>query len=53
MIISSSYTGKTESILFGTKEKLLRINTLKACCNGTEIVSQKRVLYLGIDLDFI
>ena len=47
----SIHLGKTESILFGTKIKLSRTNALKVTCNGTEIVSQKSVTYLGLTLE--
>ena len=47
----SIHLGKTESILFGTKRKLSRTNALKVTCNGTDIVSQKSVTYLGLTLE--
>ena len=34
----SVHLGKTESILFGTKRKLAKSNTLKVMCNGSEIL---------------
>ena len=39
----SIHLSKTESILLGTKRKVLKINALKVMCNGTEIVSQSSV----------
>lgn len=42
----SMHLGKTESILFGTKRKLAKLNTLKVMCNGSEIVSKSSVTYL-------
>ena len=45
------HLGKTESILFGTKRKLVKLNTLKVMCNGSEIVSKSSVKYLGLTLD--
>ena len=45
------HLGKTESILFGTKSKLSKSNTLKVMCNGSEIVSKSSVTYLGLTLD--
>ena len=47
----SMHLGKTESILFGTKRKLAKSNTLKVMCNGSEIVSKSNVTYLGLTLD--
>ena len=41
----SMHLGKTESILFGTKRKLAKSNTLKVMCNGSEIVSKSNVTY--------
>lgn len=45
------HLGKTESILFETKKKLSRINTLKVSFNGAEIVSQTSVSYLRIIME--
>lgn len=47
----SIHLGKTESILFGTKRKLSKINRLKVSCNGADITSQTSVLYLGVTLE--
>uniref|UniRef100_A0A671W1V6 Reverse transcriptase domain-containing protein n=1 Tax=Sparus aurata TaxID=8175 RepID=A0A671W1V6_SPAAU len=47
----SMHLGKTESILFGTKRKLVKSNVLKVMCNGSEIVSRSNVTYLGLTLD--
>lgn len=43
------HLGKTESILFWFK--LSKSNTLKVICNGTEIVSNAIVTYLGLTFD--
>ena len=43
-------SGKTESMFFGTKRKLSKLNAQKLMCYGTEIV-QSRVTYLGLTLE--
>lgn len=42
---------KTESILFGTKHKLKKSNTIKVQCEGNIIESKSSVKYLGVSLD--
>ena len=47
----SLHLGKTESIVFGSKQKLRSKSSLNISCNGTEIESTKSVKYLGVTLD--
>ena len=47
---SSLHLGKTESILFGTRDKL-RDASISITCNGTAITSVSAVKYMGIKLD--
>jgi len=47
----SLHLGKTESILFGTKKRLRKINKLKINCNGHEVEAHTSVKYLGAELD--
>lgn len=43
--------GKTESILFGSKRNLGKVNKLNVTCNGSKVVSNSNVTYLGLTLD--
>ena len=47
----SLHLGKTESILFGTKFKLDRVNSFEVKCNNEIINNVKNVKYLGVQLD--
>ena len=47
----SLHLGKTESILFGSKRRLLKADELEITCNGSVIQSKKCVKYLGVTLD--
>ena len=47
----SLHLGKTEAILFGTKQKLSKVESFKVICNGEIIKNVKSVKYLGIQLD--
>ena len=47
----SLHLGKTESILFGTRQKLRSHTGLNISCNGTPISSTTSVKYLGITID--
>ena len=47
----SLHLGKTEAIIFGSRQKLCKESKLKVTCNGQEIESKTSVKYLGIDLD--
>ena len=47
----SLHLGKTESILFGTKRKLQKVNSFDVICGYTVIKNAKSVKYLGILLD--
>jgi len=47
----SLHLGKTESILFGTKSKLDRVNSFEVKCNNEIINNVKNVKYLGVQLD--
>ena len=46
----SLHLGKTESILFGTRDKL-RDASISITCNGTAITSVSAVKYMGTKLD--
>ena len=47
----SLHLGKTQSIVFGTRKKLCKCNTLNIVCNGIVIESMSTVTYLGVTLD--
>ena len=47
----SLHLGKTQSIVFGTKRKLCKCNTINIVCNGDVIESKSTVTYLGVILD--
>ena len=47
----SLHMGKTESIIFGSKRKLRKINNFSVECNGHTIKAQRSVKYLGLTLD--
>ena len=47
----SLHLGKTQSIVFGTRNKLCKCNTLNIVCNGIVIESKSTVTYLGVTLD--
>ena len=47
----SLHLGKTESILFASKRRLQKFNTLNVVCNGNVIESKPNVTYLGVTLD--
>ena len=47
----SLHLGKTESIVFGSKQKLRSQSSIDISCNGTPIASTSSVKYLGITLD--
>ena len=47
----SLHLGKTESILFGTKYKLDKVNSFEVKCNNEIIINVKSVKYLGVQLD--
>ena len=42
------YAGKTQPIVFGTRTKLCKCNTLNIVCNGIVIESKQTVTYLGV-----
>jgi len=45
------HMGKIQSIVFRTKTKQLKCNTLIIVCNGNVIESESTVTYLGVTLD--
>jgi hypothetical protein len=45
------HLGKTESILFGTKRRLLWAHKMKINCAGKEIESKRIVTYIGVSID--
>ena len=47
----SLHLGKTESIVFGSKQKLRSQSSIDISCNGTSIASTSSIKYLGITLD--
>ena len=47
----SLHLGKTESIVFGSKQKLRSQSSLNITCNGTPITSTSSVKYLGVTID--
>lgn len=47
----SLHLGKTESILFGSKRKLLKHNTIQVQCAGNTLTCNTHVKYLGAKLD--
>ena len=47
----SLHLGKTETIHFGTKQKLKSNPYLNVSCNGSQIQSSSKVKYLGVTLD--
>ena len=47
----SLHLGKRQSIVFGTRKKLCKCNTLNIVCNGIAIESKSTVTYLGVTLD--
>ena len=47
----SLHLGKTECILFGSKNKLKKVNTFSVTCDGNEIKPSNSAKYLGITLD--
>ena len=47
----SLHLGKTESILFGSKRKLRKVNDFNVTCNGKNIDRSSSVKYLGLPLD--
>ena len=47
----SLHLGKTESILFGSKQKLKSKPNLNITCNDTSIDSSTSVKYLGVNID--
>ena len=47
----SLHLGKTQPIVFGTRTKLCKCNTLNIACNGIVIESKQTVTYLGVTLD--
>jgi len=47
----SLHLGKTETILFGSKQKLRPITSLNISCNGTNINPTGSVKYLGVTID--
>jgi Reverse transcriptase (RNA-dependent DNA polymerase) len=47
----SLHLGKTESILFGSRQKLRSQPNLNIICNGTTISHTSSVKYLGVSLD--
>ena len=47
----SLHLGKTQPIVFGTRTKLCKCNTLNIVCNGIVIEAKQTVTYLGVTLD--
>ena len=47
----SLHLGKIQSIVFGTRTKLCKCNTINIVCNGNIIESKSTVTYLGVTLD--
>ena len=47
----SLHLGKTESILFGSKRKLKRVNSFEVRCNNEVIQHVNSVKYLGLQID--
>ena len=47
----SLHLGKTESILFGSKRKLSKVENFQIKCNEQAIESTKQVKYLGLNID--
>ena len=47
----SLHLGKTESILFASKRKLAKTNSIKVQCAGKELATRSKVKYLGLTLD--
>ena len=47
----SLHLGKTQSIVFGTKRKLCKCNTINIVFNGNVIESKSTITYLGVTLD--
>ena len=47
----SLHLGKTESILFGTKQKIKQCSQMSVYCNNIPIQAKKNVKYLGITFD--
>ena len=47
----SLHLGKTESIVFGSKQKLKRGAKIQVKCKDTTIVNKDKIKYLGITLD--
>ena len=43
--------GKTESILFGSNEKIRKQSTMKIICGDNEVTAKDNVKYLGVSLD--
>ena len=44
-------SGKTESILFGPKQKLKNVVDFSIKCNGHTVDSSEKVKYLGVHID--
>ena len=51
LVGSVIHLGKTETILFGSKKKVKRVEDFKVSCNGTAIKETNSVKYLGVTLD--
>ena len=47
----SLHLGKTESILFGPKQKLKHVVDFSIKCNGHTVDSSEKVKYLGVYID--
>ena len=47
----SLHLGKTESILFGTKNRLKNVNNFKVVCNNEVITNVSNIKYLGLKLN--
>ena len=47
----SLHLGKTESILFASKQRLHKHDSIKVSCGGNDIESKSQVTYLGVTLD--
>ena len=46
----SIHLGKTESILFGSNEKIRKQSTMKIICGDNEVAAKDNVKYLGVSL---
>ena len=47
----SLHLGKTESILFGSKQRLNNVESIDVTCDGQSLASKSCVKYLGVVLD--